>query len=140
MLRHDPFVNFRFRVAFDHVEQGGFTRVRGLSREIKVDAFREGGQNEFEHKLASVTTYGNIVFERGVLDPYLWLWNDAVVEGRIQRRDLTVSVLDSDGRPQWRWLIDQAFPVKWSAGDLDGSSGHVLVESVELAHHGFRKG
>lgn len=139
-MRQDPFMSFRFRVEFDHVQHGGFSRAKGFAREVKADAYREGGQNEFEHRLASHVTYGNIVLERGLADPYLWDWSYAVTEGRITRRDLTVSLVDAQGAPLWRWLVDGAFPVKWAAGDLDAGGAHVVVESVELAHHGFRKG
>ena len=39
-----------------------------------------------------------------------------------------------------RWLVERAYPVKWTGTDLDGNSGQVLFESVELVHHGIRKG
>lgn len=140
MRTADPLQVFRFRVELNHVQHGGFMRAKGVARDTKVDAYREGGQNEFEHKLASITTYGNIVLERGLVDDYLWSWNEAVVEGRIERRDLTILVLDAAGESRWRWLVEGAFPVKWSGSDLDGLSSQALVESVELAHHGFRRG
>jgi phage tail-like protein len=140
MARQDPYHAFRFRVEFDQVQHGGFSRVKALARETKVESRREGGVNDFEHKLASGGSYGNLVLERGLVDPYLWAWHDEVVEGRIQRRDLTIALHDETGAEVWRWLVERAFPVKWSGTDLDGGSGQVLVESVELAHHGIRRG
>lgn len=140
MPSRDPFQNFRFRVEINNVQHGGFMRAKGIARETKIDAYREGGLNEFEHKLASMTTYGNIVLERGLVDDYLWSWNEAVVEGRIERRAMTILLVDPAGATQWRWLVEGAFPVKWSGSDLDGLSAQTLIESVELAHHGFRRG
>lgn len=140
MARSDPYTGFRFRVEFDHVQHGGFMRVKGLVRETKVEAHREGGVNDFEHKLATLTTYGNLVLERGLVDDYLWTWHDAVVDGRVQRRAITISLHDSTDTEVWRWLVADAFPVKWSGSDLDAASNHVLIESVELAHHGIKKG
>ena len=138
--RTDPFHGFRFRVEFDQVQHGAFSRVKGLSRETKVEPRREGGVNDFEHKLATLTTYGNLVLERGLADDYLWSWHEEVVEGRIRRRTLTVTLLDETGAEVWRWLIERAFPVKWTGTDLDAASAQVLVESVEFAHHGIKKG
>ena len=138
--RKDPFHGFRFRVEFDQVQQGGFSRVKGLVRETKVESRREGGWNEYEHKLATMTTYGNLILERGLVDPYLWIWQDKVVEGRITRRNLTVALYDRTETEVWRFLIQDAFVVKWGATDLDAASGAVMVESVELAHHGIRRG
>ena len=40
----------------------------------------------------------------------------------------------------WRWLIERAFPVKWGMTDLDAGAAQILVESVEFAHEGIRKG
>jgi phage tail-like protein len=140
MARNDPFQGFRFRVEFDHLQHGGFARVKGLTRETKVEVHREGGLNEFEHKLATLTSYGNLILERGLADEYLWSWQQDVVEGRIQRRTLTVGLHDSTDQEVWRWLVQAAFPVKWTGTDLDAMANQVLVESVEFAHHGFRKG
>ena len=140
MARNDPFHGFRFLVEFDHVQHGGFSRVKGLSRETKIEPRREGGVNDYEHKLATMTTYGNLILERGLADPYLWAWHENVVDGRIERRTVTIVIRDEAGTEVWRWLVESAFPVKWAGTDLDAASAQVLVESVELAHHGFRRG
>ncbi len=139
-MRSDPFMNFRFVVEIGHVQRGGFSRVKGIAREIKNDTYHEGGLNDFEHRLASQTTFGNITLERGLVDGYLWSWQEAAVEGRVERRDLTISLRDGDRSELWRWLVDGAFPVKWSSADLDASSAQAVVESVEFAHRGFRRG
>jgi phage tail-like protein len=140
--RHDPFHGFRFRVEFDSVQHGGFSKVKGLVREVKFETRREGGLNEFEHKFATSAAFGNLTLERGLVDDYLWQWHTGVIENRPgrKRRSLTVLLLDNAGDEAWRWLVEDAFPVKWTGTDLDGASSQVLVESVELAHHGIYKG
>ena len=140
MSRTDPYRNFRFRVEFDHVQHGGFSRVKGLVRETKFEAYREGGVNDHEHRLATMTTYPSLVLERGLADDYLWGWHEDVVGGRIKRRTITVGVHDAAGEEVTRWLVEAAFPVKWTGTDLDAGSAQTLVESVELAHHGIRRG
>jgi phage tail-like protein len=136
----DPYHGFRFRVEFDGIQHGGFARVKGLVRETKVEARREGGVNDFEHKLVTLTTYPNLVLERGLADEFLWDWHDEVVEGRVTRKTLTIALHDERNDEVWRWLVEAAFPVKWAGTDLDASSGAVTFESVEFAHHGIRKG
>ena len=136
----DPFHGFRFRVEFDQVQHGAFARVKGLVRDTKFETRREGGVNDFEHKLATMTTYPNLILERGLADAYLWGWHEDVVEGRIIRRTVTVALNNEAGAEVWRFLIEGAFPVKWTGTDLDAASGQVMFESVELAHHGIRKG
>jgi phage tail-like protein len=139
VARKDPYHGFRFRVEFDHVQQGGFSRVKGLARETKVDSYREGGVNEFEHKFATSTMFGNLTLERGLFDPYLWAWHEQVIEGRVQRRTLTLVLYDESNQEVWRWLVEGAFPVKWSGADMDAASGQVMTESVEFAHHGIKR-
>ena len=140
MARIDPYRGFRFRVEFDQVEHGGFSKAKGLVRETKFESHREGGVNDHEHKLATMTTYGNLVLERGLADDYLWSWHDDVVEGNIARRTLTLALHDANGDEVWRWLVDAAFPVKWTGSDLDAMTTQMMVESVEFAHHGIRRG
>jgi phage tail-like protein len=136
----DPFHGFRFRVEFDQVQHGGFARVKGLVRDTKYETRREGGVNDFEHKFVTLTTYPNLVLERGLADEYLWGWHENVVEGRVTRRTVTIALSNEAGDEVWRWLVEHAYPVKWTGTDLDGASGQVLFESVELVHHGIRKG
>jgi len=140
VARNDPFRVFRFLVEIEAVQHGGFARVKGISRETKLEARREGGVNDYEHKLATMTTYGNLVLERGMMDDYLLSWHQDVVDGIVERRTVTIIVNDETGtQERLRRLVQDAYPVKWTATDLDAASGAVLVESVELAHHGFRQ-
>src|SRR5262245_2326179 len=142
MARKDPFHGFRFRVEFDHVQHGGFSKVKGLVRETKFETRREGGLNDFEHKLITQTSYPNLILERGLVDDYMWSWHTDIVEDRVttKRRALTIVLQNDLGDEVWRWLVEDAFPVKWTGTDLDGASSQVFIESVELAHHGLRKG
>jgi phage tail-like protein len=137
MARDDPYSGFRFVVLVDQILKGGFTKVRGLARETRVETFREGGVNDHEHKLASLTSYGNLVLERGLADPFLYAWHQAVVEGLIKRAVITVTLRDERGRDAWSWNVLNAFPVKWAVADFDANSGQVSTESIEFAHHGL---
>ena len=139
-MRTDPFMNFRFLVEIEGVQRGGFARVKGIAREVKVDIYREGGVNDYEHKFLNQTTYGNLILERGLVDNVMWRWHHDLVEGQVERKRITIVLRDSQDAEIWRWLVDGAMPVKWTGTDLDASSPQVLVESVELAHRGFRKG
>jgi phage tail-like protein len=62
------------------------------------------------------------------------------VEGTVKRRTVTIALHNEADEEVWRWLIQAAYPVKWSGTDLDASSSQVLFESVEFAHHGIKKG
>lgn len=140
MARRDPFRGFRFLVEIDEIAEGGFMRVKGLSREVKVESYPEGGVNDYDHKLFSRVTYPALVLERGLALEKLWQWALDVAEGRAKRRNIFVRLQDEAGEKAWAWAIEQALPVKWSCSDLDASSSQVVMESVEFAHHGLRRG
>jgi phage tail-like protein len=137
--RQDPFRGFRYLIEMEGLVSGGFLRVKGLSREVRVESYREGGVNDYEHKLASNVAYPNLVLERGLALDDLWKWAQAAADGRLQRRNLWIRLQDEANDKAWAWEVAQAIPVKWSASDLEATSPQVVMESLELAHHGMRK-
>jgi len=139
MARQDPFRSYRFMIEFDRVQWGGFSRVKGIGAETKVESYHEGGVNDYEHKLITQVSYPVLVLERGLALDELWTWALAAAEGDVERRMLWVRLQDEAGAPGWGWQFDNAFPVKWSVSDLDAISSPVVMESLELAHHGMRK-
>jgi phage tail-like protein len=139
MQRHDPLRGFRFLVEIDGIASGGFARVKGMSREYRHESYREGGVNDYEHKLLTQVSYPVVVLERGLALDDLWNWAQAAVDGNPVRRTMHIRLQDEAGQKQWAWQIAHAIPVKWSVPDLDASSSSVVMESLELAHHGLRK-
>ena len=141
MRNKDPYDGFRFRVEILGLQVGGFSQVTGIEREVQLEDFREGGLNDYTHKLATVTKYQNLSLKRGLADATeLWQWHQDVVNGKIERRPITVLLMDSLGNDKWRWVFDGAYPVKWSGTELNASTNAVFVESVEFAHHGIKRG
>lgn len=139
MARTDPFRGFRFLIEIEGITSGGFQRVKGLQREIKHESYREGGVNEYEHKLFSQVSYPAVTLERGLARDDLWQWAFAASEGRIQRKNVWIRLQNEAGEKAWAWQLDWALPVKWSCSDLDANASQIVMESLELAHHGLRK-
>lgn len=139
MIRLDPLRAFRFLVEIEGITSGGFTRVKGLSREVKYESYREGGVNEYEHKLITQVSYPVVVLERGLALPDLWAWALATADGEARRRTIRIRLQDEGNIPTWAWQVEYALPVKWTASDLDAQSSPVVMETLELAHHGLRK-
>jgi phage tail-like protein len=139
MTRQDPLRGFRFLVEIEGIASGGFTRVKGLSREVKHESYREGGVNEYEHKLVTQVTYPVVVLERGLALDDLWKWAQAAADGDVKRRTIWIRLQNEANERTWAWQIENAIPVKWTASDLDAQGSPVVMESLELAHHGLRK-
>jgi len=139
MVRQDPLRGFRFLLEIEGITSGGFTRVKGISREVKHESYREGGVNEYEHKLVTQVSYPVVVLERGLALEDLWKWALAVADGDVQRKTIWIRLQNEFNERTWSWQIEYAFPVKWTASDLDAQSSQVVMESLEFAHHGMRK-
>ncbi|HYG80284.1 MAG TPA: phage tail protein [Pyrinomonadaceae bacterium] len=136
----DPYKVFRFLVEINGTLAGGFSEVTGLEVRTEVDEYREGGVNDYVHKIAKETRYPNLTLKRGITDVTdLWEWHQQIVGGDIQRKTISVVLLDSLGEEKWRWVFRDAYPVKWNGTDLNATGNTVAVESVEFAHHGMTK-
>jgi phage tail-like protein len=139
MMRLDPLRGFRFLLEIEGITSGAFTRVKGISREVKYESYREGGVIEYEHKLVTQVSYPVVILERGLALDDLWKWALATADGEVKRRTVWIRLQDEANLPMWAWQIEYALPVKWTASDLDATSSPVVMESLELAHHGLRK-
>jgi len=139
MARQDPLRGFRFLLEIEGITSGGFTRVKGISREVKHESYREGGVNEYEHKLVTQVSYPVVVLERGLALDDLWKWAQATADGDVERKTIRIRLQNEAGEKVWAWQIEHALPVKWTATDLDAQQSQVVMEILELAHHGFRK-
>ena len=136
----DPYVGFLFRVEILGLQVGGFSQVSGLEREIQVEDFREGGLNDYTHKLATVTKYPNLSLRRGIADATeLWQWHQDVINGKIERRQINVVLTDALGAEKWRWTFEKAYPVKWTGTEFNAATNAVFVENVEFVHNGIKR-
>lgn len=137
--RTDPFRGYNFAVEVEGLVAGGFSEVTGLSLDIEVQDYREGGVNGFIHKRAGPARYSsNLVLKRGITaSKILWNWYWDVVQGRIDRKNVSILLMDESGQEKVRWNFEQAYPVKWTGPDLRAGNSDVAVESVELAHKGL---
>jgi len=111
-----------------------------LQVETEFYDYREGGVNEYVHRFAGPTKYPPLILKHGLtLIEGLWAWHQDVTQGRIQRRNGTIYLLNRKRNPVLWWDFKEAFPVKWTGPDLRADSGNVAFESVELAHRGLSR-
>src|SRR5262245_911352 len=139
MARQDPLRGFRFLLEIDSIASGGFARVKGLARELRHESYREGGVNEYEHKLITQVSYPVLVLERGLALDDLWNWAQDAADGNVTRKTIRIRLQTEADAKGWAWQIESAIPVKWTVSDFDAQTSPVVMESLELAHHGFRK-
>lgn len=136
--RRDPFLSYSFAVEVEGLVVGGFSEVSGLQAEMEVQEYREGGVNGYMLKRAGPIKYPSLVLKQGITDQrVLWNWYQKAMSGSIERKNLSILLLDSAGEEKLRWNFEKAYPVKWVGPDLRGNASEVAVESIELAHNGL---
>ncbi len=140
-VRFDPYLGCNFLVEVEGLLAGGFREVRGLESSLDIKEYAEGGVNGFLRKLPGPVRYPNLVLSRGLIDlETLWVWYDDVSRGVMQRRNITLMLLDGRRLPVMWWDIRQALPVKWTGPTFNaGSDTEVATESIELVHEGIVK-
>jgi phage tail-like protein len=147
MARIDPLRNFRYRLEIDDIIQAGFSEVAIAETTIEAVDYREGTDPPHARKLSGLTKYGNITLKTGVtagpnaLD--LFKWHNDVSAGQVKdrRKKVVIIVQDESGDESAgaRFVITDAWPVKYDPSDLSGKGNEVMIELLELANEGIER-
>ena len=130
-----------FWVEVGSVLVAAFTGCSGLSGEIAVETFREGGLNDYEHKLPGPASYGNITLTGGLAATHeLWKWFNDVASGKIERHNVSIVMFAQDRTEALRWNLEGAFPVRWEGPTFSADDENLAIHTVELAHKSISVG
>ena len=143
-----PPTGFHFLVRFEGllikypgIPDVGFQEVTGLSTEIGVEEYREGGENRYAHRLPNPVTYQNLAMKRGMLiGSQLMQWfKESVEVFQFEANDITVVLLNPDHIPLQAWNFINAWPVKWSIEGLNAQENTIIIENIEFAYQYYRR-
>jgi phage tail-like protein len=135
-----PLPVFHFRVDWGG-SRIGFSEVSGLTQEIQVIEYRDGYFPEYSSiKMPGLRKYNNITLKRGVIkaDNDFFKWLSTVKLNTIERRTMTISLLNEKQDPVMVWTVHNAFPVKVEGPQLKAAGNEVAIESIEVAHEGLK--
>ncbi|HLP10614.1 MAG TPA: phage tail protein [Flavobacteriales bacterium] len=113
----------------------GFTEVSGLDREVQAIEYREGNSpNYFVTKMPGMEKFGNLTLKRGVFagDNDFVAWLTTVKLNTIERRDLTISLLNENHEPMMVWKALNCWPCKLTGVSLNSTGNEVAVESIDV--------
>lgn len=135
-----PLPVFHFRVEFG-TEQLGFTEVAGLTQENQTIEYRAGDFPEYSTiKMPGLRKFNNITLKRGIMQSdnkfFQWL-SSGMKLSKVDRKDLTISLLNEKHEPVMTWKVSRAFPVKLEGPQLKATGNEVAIESIEIAHEGL---
>jgi phage tail-like protein len=134
-----PLVKFHFQVEWSGTKIG-FTEVSGLDLESEVVEYRDGASPEYSKiKMPGMQKFSNITLKRGTFatDNEFYNWWNTVKLNTIERRDITISLLNEEHEPVITWKVKNAWPSKVQSTDLKADGNEVAIESMEIVHEGL---
>jgi len=164
----EPLEKFRFKVTFtntgDSAETSGtvagFHDIQVPKRTTNKGTYREGNDNDVNQLFAGLSSMEDVVLSRGLVantgttGTALYEWMSAVHNpsaGNIERgpasashkyrKDVTVAILDREGKVARQWKLHNAWPVNFVPGsDLNaGEDGEKSLEQLTLAYEDFQE-
>jgi len=118
----------------------GFTEISGLDIEIEAVITRDGSSPvDSGRKIPGIRKFSNIILKRGIAknDNDFFNWINTKSIGNIERRNITIKLLNEDHEPIFIWMIKNAFPVKYSGPILISNDSEIALETLELTHEGL---
>ena len=116
---------------------GHFVECLGLGQtpSDQLPAYREGGEAP-RLSLPPTAASNEVTFRYGLTrSPELRDWFFEAVQGRFERKDLTVVLFDEDGRTRRRrWTLTSAWPTGWRAAELSTVADEVAIEQLVVAY------
>ena len=141
MTREDPYGAFNFLVEIAGVDVAGFSEVAGLENETDVIEYRTGDEVGTVRKLPGLSKHHNVTLKRGLTDSAkLWDWRKTVVDGQLQRRSISIVLLDQSRNEVSRWNLYEAWPCRWEGPEFNAKSSEVAIEAIEICHEGIELG
>jgi phage tail-like protein len=137
--RLDPYGGYNFRVEWDGIIQAGFKTCAGLDSTQDVVDYREGTDKGLgRRRLPTLLTSANLTLGRGITDNHeLWDWRAEIIQGKGTRKNLSVILMDDQGREKRRWNLVNCWPSKWTGPSFDATTNEVAIETLEIAHEGI---
>lgn len=137
----DPWPAFRFMVEIDGIGPLRFQKCQNIGVEAQPEDGISGGRTGPGYMLPPVKwNWKRVQLIKGMTKDgsKLWQWViDTVNKRPIKPRNITVTLLNIEGKPQMQWTFASAYPTSWTLQPLDASSATALaVDTMEFSHQG----
>jgi phage tail-like protein len=135
-----PHTRFRYKVEIDGIDAGGFSEATGFDASIDVVEYREGDMETTPSKIPGIKRYSNITLRQGLVDSTaIYDWMMTGVNGAVDRKTITITLLDEEEAPAASWQVINAWPMRYNAPDFNAMASEIAIESIEIAHEGMTR-
>lgn len=137
----DPYRNYNFKIDLGRNRgECFFSECSGLGVEVESIEYREGGAGHVTRQIPGRVSYSAVTLRFGVSDSdMLWSWLQSSIEGRVERENISIQMLTSDGKPGFHWNLMEAWPKSWKAAPLDAMGKEIAIESLTLVYQELKR-
>lgn len=131
----DIYRAYNFKLDTRDGTEGHFTECTGLGMRVTPIKYREGGNHQVVHSIPGRVDYAEVTLRYGLTSSTnLWDWFMKIISGVVERRDVSIIMLDSQGSSEvMRWNLNGAWPCEWRGAPLDAIGHEVAIESLTLS-------
>ncbi len=138
--RTDPYRSYNFLVELDGITRAGFRECSGLDASQDPIDYREGTDPLTARKLPGLNKYSNISLKWGMTDDAeLWEWRKKAIDGKIERKNGSIVLMDDTSTEVMRWNFREGWPTKWTGPSFNATGNEVAIETLEIVHEGVEK-
>lgn len=133
-----PAANCCFAVRIGADVLGSFTSVSGISHEIEMETYNEGGRNTGPLFFPKGPTAQRLTLERGVVyaDAYN-IWMAAALTGSYTKLFGTIEMYDITGSLLHLWTLSEVYPVRIEGPSFNAMDSEIAMERIEIMHTGI---
>ncbi len=133
-----PAIFYELKLSPISTPVGYYSEVTGLTAEIEVMTYNEGGRNDAVHKLPTRMKHPNLVLKRGVTavkDLQQWTLDSYMGPAR---KEVTLTMYNEALEKVRAWSFKNAYPVKWTGPNFNNAQNTIATESIEIVHDGIQ--
>lgn len=140
-------VAFHFSVQMEKdTSETAFQEVQGVDSQMETDAIRGGGENSYLYYLPKKISHSDLVLKRALAPRnsgfYIWCKRNLENTGsfKIITHLLLVCLLNEKNETLSSWTFENAYPVKWTLGNLDAMKNEILIENITFKYSSMKRG
>lgn len=137
---------FHFAVKIDD-SQVSFCEVDGIQCSLELEPIHSGGDNYNCYYFPKSRKFEDLVLKRGFVTKgdrfFDWcqkMLTTSLSRESIEPKNLSVMLLDSEGKALMAWNFENAYPVEWKICPFDAMKNELVIETVKLKYYSFRVG
>jgi phage tail-like protein len=132
-LVNESHVAFRYVVEVNKNRVGVFTECELPTIEWETEEVREGGLNTHVHILPGQRKAARFTLKHGIGKGMLVEWYRKALENQFVALPVTVALHNVTGNVVATWVMNDAYPIKWTGPQLKADASAIAIQSIEFA-------